>query len=81
MQYSQFEAGIGPLLLKQPDIHLAYLTPTWILSLRQYLSCHNMTVTVSDSYTIPLHGPKGAFLTQQFLRIMVSWSHGLMIFG
>ena len=37
MQYSQLEAGIGPLLLEHPDIHLSYLTPTWILSQRQYL--------------------------------------------
>ena len=64
MQYSQLEAGIGPLLLEQPDMHLSYLTPTWILSLRQYLLCHNMTVTVSDSYTIPLQGPNDEYIMQ-----------------
>ena len=49
MQYSQLEAGIGQDLLQFPAIHLSYITPTWILSLRQFLFMHTMSVTVSDS--------------------------------
>ena len=64
MQYSQLEAGTGEPLLEKSDIHLSYLTPTWILSLRQYLSCHNMTITVSESYKIPLQGPTDNYIMQ-----------------
>jgi hypothetical protein len=45
LQYSQLEAGIGDSLLEHPGLHLAYLTPTWLLSLRQFMSNHNMTIT------------------------------------
>jgi hypothetical protein len=33
IQYSQLEAGITHPILKHPEIHLAYLTPTWITSI------------------------------------------------
>ena len=63
MQYSQLEAGIDEPLLENPDVHIAYLTtPTWILSLRQFLSWHNMTIKVSDSFQIPLTGPKDEYI-------------------
>lgn len=65
LQYSQLEAGIGQDLLEFPDIHISYLTPTWILSLRQYLSLHKMSVTVSDTYQIPLRSPSSdAYIMQ-----------------
>ena len=55
---------IFELSLENPDIHLAYLTPTWLLSLRQYLSCHNMSITVSDSFKVQLMGPEDAYIMQ-----------------
>jgi hypothetical protein len=65
LQYSQLEAGIGRDLLQFPDIHIAYLTPTWLLSLRQFLSIHNMSVTVSDSYQIPLRSDSDEYIMQK----------------
>ena len=44
IQYSQLEAGIPEPLLENPNIHISYLTPTWITSVHQYLSRHNLTV-------------------------------------
>ena len=64
MQYSQLVASIGEQLLEEPDVHIAYLTPTWLLSLHQFLSCHTMTITVSDSFQIPLAGPKDEYVMQ-----------------
>jgi hypothetical protein len=64
IQYSQIEAGIGQSLLEFPGIHLSYLTPTWILSIRQFLYCHNMTITLTDNPTIPLQGPKDQYIMQ-----------------
>ena len=64
MQYSQLKEGTGEPLLEKLDIHLSYLTPTWILLLNQYLSCHNMTITVTDSYAIPLQGPSNDYIMQ-----------------
>ncbi|KAI2512158.1 hypothetical protein MHU86_2245 [Fragilaria crotonensis] len=65
LQYSQLEAGIGEDLLQFPNIHLSYLTPTWILSLRQFLSLHNMSVTVSDPFQIPLRGDSDEYIMQE----------------
>ena len=52
----QLEAGILPHLLEHPAIVLDYLTPTWILSLRQFLSNHNMAIHVTDVLQVDLKG-------------------------
>ena len=64
LRYSQIEAGIGQSLLANPGIYLSYLTPTWLLSLRQFLYCHNISVTVSDDHVIPLRGPNDQYIMQ-----------------
>ena len=48
LKHLQQEAGIGEHLLECPDIHIPYLTPTWITSIRQYMSNHNLTITITD---------------------------------
>ncbi len=37
LQHSQREAGSTTPLLEHPDIPIVYLSPTWLMSLRQYL--------------------------------------------
>jgi hypothetical protein len=65
LQYSQLESGIGEPLLKHPRIHLPYLTPSWILLLvRQYLSNHNMTVTLTDTYHPILRSSSDQYIMQ-----------------
>jgi ribonuclease HI len=54
LQHSQREAGIPEPLLEVPDLYLSYLTPTWVTSVRQYLSRHNITITVNNDGTTPL---------------------------
>ena len=56
LQYSQREAGVGFHLLERPSEYISYLTPSWILSIRQYLSNNNMTITVSDVHVDSLKG-------------------------
>ena len=46
MQYSQLESGVGDLLLERPNLYIPYLTLTWLLSLQQFLFCHNMTTCI-----------------------------------
>jgi hypothetical protein len=53
----QLEAGIPHPLLEFPTIEVLYLTPTWILSIRQFLYNHNLTISVTDSLPNPLWGP------------------------
>jgi hypothetical protein len=65
LQYSQLESGVGDPLLERPDLHIPYLTPTWLLSMRQFLFCHNMTITVSDAYSIPLRSNSDQYIMQQ----------------
>ena len=48
LQYSQREAGVGFYLLEHPQKYISYLTPTWILLIRQFLVNNNMSITVSD---------------------------------
>ncbi|KAI2500344.1 hypothetical protein MHU86_14152 [Fragilaria crotonensis] len=64
LQYSQLESGIGEPLLEHPGIHLPYLTPSWIMSLRQYLFCHKMTVKLTDSYEVQLASSSDQYIMQ-----------------
>jgi hypothetical protein len=50
---SQLESGIGEPLLAHPAIHILYLTPTWVLSVRQFLSCNHMSIKLSMSIRYP----------------------------
>ena len=56
IQYSQLELGIIQPILEHPEVHLAYLTPTWITSIRQYLHCRNLTITLTATHDIQLNG-------------------------
>jgi hypothetical protein len=56
LKYSQIEAGISEHLLERPDIHLPYITSTWITSMRQFMYQHTVTVTITDTLTIIYSG-------------------------
>ncbi|KAI2497423.1 hypothetical protein MHU86_17081 [Fragilaria crotonensis] len=56
VQHSRLESGITQPILEHPNIHLPYLTPTWITSIRQYLHRHNLTITLTDTYDIKRNG-------------------------
>ncbi len=53
LQYSQREAGVGFYLLKKPQV---YISPSWTLSIRQFLANNNMSITVSDIHLDRLKG-------------------------
>ena len=65
LQYSQRESGVGYPLLEQPTRYIPYLTPSWILSLRQYLSNHNMHVVVSDIHLDDLKSGTDEYIMQE----------------
>jgi hypothetical protein len=48
LKHHRQEAGIGNHLLEVPDIHVPYLTPTWLTSIRQYMPNHNISITITD---------------------------------
>jgi len=60
----QLEAGIPQPLLENPGLEIAYLTPTWVLSMRQFLSNHNLTISVTDSLRLSKHGIHDEFIMQ-----------------
>ena len=64
LQYSQWESGIEQPLLEFPSIHVSYLTPSWILSLRQFISCHNITISLTDTYKIMRKSETDQFIMQ-----------------
>ncbi|KAI2497541.1 hypothetical protein MHU86_16944 [Fragilaria crotonensis] len=57
VQASQLESGLPVNLLEEPTVHNPYLTPTWILSMRQFKSNHNILITVTDPYQVRLNSP------------------------
>jgi hypothetical protein len=62
LQYSQREAGVGFHLLEKPQEPISYLTPSWILSIRQFLSNNNMSITVSDIHKDRLRGQQDEYI-------------------
>lgn len=51
LQHAQVESGLGEALLEFPSIPIPYLTPTWLTSIRQYMSQHNVTLTITQTFT------------------------------
>lgn len=64
LQYLQLEAGIGESILENPQIDISYLTPSWLTSVRNFLSKHNMSITLTDQPTIQAAGPHDQFIMQ-----------------
>ena len=56
------EAGIPNRLLEETAIVIPYLTSTWVLSMRQYMFNHNITITVNSPYTVTPKSPKDEFI-------------------
>lgn len=51
LKYLQQEAGIGDHLLEFPNINVPYLTPTWVTLICQYMSNHNIAITLTDQFS------------------------------
>ena len=62
LKCSQLEAGISNPILEEPTIDIPYITPSWIPSMRQYLSNHNITVQVTDSLALRLASKTDEFI-------------------
>ena len=62
LQASQLESGLPILLLEEPDVLIPYLTPTWILSMRQFMSNHNLTIRLTDVPPLQLRNPTDQFI-------------------
>ena len=62
LQYSQREAGVGFHLLEEPQEHISYLTPSWILSIWQFLANNNTSIKVSDIHKSQLNGPTDEYI-------------------
>jgi hypothetical protein len=52
VKYSQIEAGISENILEHTEVHLPYLTPTWITSIRQFLFQHSMQISLTDTLIV-----------------------------
>ena len=65
LQYSQRESGVGYHLLSNPTRSIPSLTPSWVLSLRQFLSNHNMYVTVTDVHLDGLKSSTDAYIMDE----------------
>jgi hypothetical protein len=59
---SQLEAGIPQPLLEVPSLRIKYLTPTWILSMRQYMFNHNITIKMNDLQVVPLQSAQDDYI-------------------
>ncbi|KAI2490404.1 hypothetical protein MHU86_24160 [Fragilaria crotonensis] len=63
LQASQLESGVPMQLLAEPSTHIPYLTPTWILSMHQFMSNHNISMDITNALTLPLWGPNDQYIT------------------
>ena len=64
LEHSQRESGILQPLLECPNIYVPYLTPSWLMSLRQYMSLHNLHIVVTDTFQDILQVPTDAMIMQ-----------------
>jgi hypothetical protein len=62
LQASQLESGLPNPLLENPFLHVKYLTPTWILSMRQYMFNHNIKIRINDTPAIPLKSKSDTYI-------------------
>jgi hypothetical protein len=56
IKFTQLESGLDVPLMENPGLHISYLTPTWITSVRQFLSQHNVKNSVTDTLRIQMQG-------------------------
>ena len=49
-------------MLEDPKEYIPYLTPSWILSIRQFLANNNMSIIVSDIHKDILQGPTDEYI-------------------
>ena len=64
LDYSQREAGVDFHLLEQPNRHISYLSPSWILSVRQFLGNNSMHLQISNLHLDALQGPADEYIMQ-----------------
>jgi hypothetical protein len=64
---SQLESGSGSPLLEEPHHSFDYITPTWVLSVRQFLFQHNMSITITKSREPFLQRKHDEFIMQPTL--------------
>lgn len=64
LQYSQLECGMPDALLENPSHFYSYLTPTWVLSMRQFLYQHGITVTCTDLLELEVCRKRDSFLME-----------------
>ena len=62
LQTSQLESGLPNRLLEETSIEIPYLTTTWILSMRQYMYNHNISIKVNSDLVINLLSPKDDYI-------------------
>jgi hypothetical protein len=64
--HSQQEAGIGLLLFENPDLYVPYyMTKTWLMSVRQYMSQRNIKITFTEQYGLKLKSQHDQFIVDQ----------------
>ena len=65
IDYSQREAGVAFHLLEKPSNYISYLTPSWVLSIRQFMANNNLHLEVSDLHLDPLKSTTDEYIMQQ----------------
>ena len=65
IDYSQREAGVAFHLLEKPSNYISYLTPSWVLSIRQFMANNNLHLEVSDLHLDPSQSTTDKYIMQQ----------------
>jgi hypothetical protein len=72
IQTSQLEAGISTPLLSAPHIYIPYLTPTWVLSVRQFMYNHGLSLRVTETLKLTPTCPDDACIMDVALSLTLT---------
>jgi hypothetical protein len=64
LKHSQLEGGIPSPLLEDTQTFLPYLTPTWVLSIRQFLYMHQIQIKVTSLLPLSLTASNDEFIME-----------------
>jgi hypothetical protein len=61
----QLEAGVDFCLLETPSYPIEYLTPTWLISVQNFMSDHNIQMTITDQPCLSPQSSTDEFIMQR----------------
>ena len=69
LRHLQLESGSGIHLLEFPSVDFPYLTPCWLISMREFMARHSIQLTVAKARAVPLAREHDSYLMDVFREL------------